>query len=104
MSPAEPDNGLASLEEHLNLLLSTIQNGNWEGVANATDEMQSLLDNVRRIDFIQDPGKQSVESLAAIQRVISLLETAMESCGERQQQIAPLLDALAKPVRTPPSP
>lgn len=87
------------LEEHLNSLLSMIRNGQWDAIAAGADELASAISGVSVADPARN-GALSNEQTAKIGRLLTLLQTAIASCAERQEQIGPLLEALAKPGRS----
>lgn len=87
------------LEEQLNTLLSMIRGGQWDAITTASDSLASAIAGVS----VADPAYKNAlsnEQAARIDKVLALLQTAISSCAERQQQIGPLLEALAKPHRS----
>jgi hypothetical protein len=104
MLPAERNNQLKRLEDHINLLHATIKSSNWDALPAVTERLEALLDDLRRDSSIKPTDKGSpADEASAIRRMLALLETAHELCGERQRQIAPLIEALARPGNSTPS-
>lgn len=104
MRPFERNTQLKRLEEHIHLLLAAIKKGHWDALPAATEGLEALLEDLRRDSSVKPAdGKSSAEEAAAIRRTLALLETATELCGERQRQIAPLIEALARPGTSTPS-
>lgn len=91
---------LDQLEKRLREIISMARNGQWDEIAAVSAELSSLIQSVSLIDPLQLHADLSQDQKAKRQQILSLLESAMKRCFERQQQIAPLLEALANPRRS----
>jgi len=92
---AVPTDALTGLEEQLEVLMSMLNNGEWESLPELEPALLAVLSAANRPLPSENITRQRLEILQA------KLTQAIEACKTRKQQIAPLVNALAKPQAKP---
>lgn len=85
------------LTQGLQALLDISEKGEWEKVDGLLQDMLRTMETVR---------SSSYRNLAApdIRKVLQLLDSALQVCSERKDQIAPLINAFASAIAPPAKP
>lgn len=85
------------LTQGLQTLLGIAEKGEWEKVDGLLQDMLRTMETVR---------SSSYRNLAApdIRKVLQLLDSALQVCSERKDQIAPLINAFASAIAPPAKP
>lgn len=84
--PASADNSLNKL---LQSVIDSTESGDWDGLAPLAEKLIPALQAIRA------SGPAKANDAPAIRQLLVKLQTAIDRCTERKEQIAPLLDALS---------
>ena len=76
-------------------MLQLADGGKWDDVVNATAALVQALDELQEVRMAGTESHLSNTIVEKTAQVRDLLDKAISKCAERQQQIAPLLDALS---------
>lgn len=89
---ASPETQLGHLAESLSTLLSTIEAGEWERLAELADRLTPAMDAVQ--ESAAHRKYNIVEHRQKVEAVLAMLESAIHQCSTRKDQLSPLIDAL----------
>ena len=82
---------LAELRDSLKSLLSAINQGDWDRVCENPEHFLKAVEAAQNPDFLSTTNSGDKNK---IQEILTMLESAIEQCSVRKEQIAPLLKAL----------
>ena len=96
----DPAEQLGQLSDSLGTLLAAIKAGEWERFAELADKMAPEMDIVQ--SAAADRKFDSADQRVKVKAVLGMLESAINECSARKNQISPLIDALNR-ISAPPS-
>ena len=82
---------LTELLESLQSLLSAIKQGDWDHVCKNPEHFLNAVETAQKPDFLSTINSGDLNK---IRQILTMLESAIEQCSVRKEQIAPLLKAL----------
>lgn len=89
-SPGKADS-LAKLLESLKTLLLAINQGDWDRVCEKPELFLHTIEAAQNPDFLSAINSDDLDK---IRQILTMLESAIEQCSVRKEQIAPLVKAL----------
>lgn len=87
----KPSVQLSDLEAILRSLLMAFEQGEWDKISDFSEQLLPALEAARMADSLTTNAPQHPEQ---IKHTLSLLQSAIEKCTERKEQITPLINAL----------
>ena len=82
---------LAELLESLKTLLLAINQGDWDRLCENPEHFLDTFEAAQKSDFLSTINSHDLNK---VQQILIMLESAIEQCSVRKEQIAPLLKAL----------
>jgi hypothetical protein len=82
---------LVELLQSLQTLLLEINQGDWDRVCENSEHFLSILEAAQKPDFLSAINAGDINK---IRLVLTMLESAIQQCSVRKEEIAPLLKAL----------
>lgn len=93
------ENVLLRLTQNLQFLLVIAEKGEWEKI---DAQLEDLLLAMKTVCASSTQELKKIGSSAQIEHIVQLLHVATSLCSERKDQIAPLVNAFAKAIDSPP--
>lgn len=81
---------LAILYENLQSLLLAAEQGEWDRISDLSEQFLPALDAAKKTDFLSNIASINRRE---IQNLLTMLQSAIEQCSIRKNQIAPLIKA-----------
>ncbi|PKO27893.1 MAG: hypothetical protein CVU32_02205 [Betaproteobacteria bacterium HGW-Betaproteobacteria-5] len=89
------------LTQGLQALLDIAEKGEWEKVDSL---LQDLLRTMETVRSSSNRNLTAPDFRKQVQEVLRLLDSALQVCSERKDQIAPLVNAFARAIAPPATP